>query len=257
MSNLAYKEDNIYFIDFQDEEKKQNKRYDDKELHAKKEYSKGVLKSINDIEKISNVFLNSKGKYRLANLKNYLYFIYGINTILRCSDLLSLKWMHILNNLDLKNNIIEFKEEIVLLEIKTRNTKNDDNLKNRHIFINESMQRATLAYLQEDPDINLSDYIFSNKSTNSNNNKKMTIQAIDEALSKAGLKAGIEFKCNTHMCRRTACYHVYQQGGATDEILHILQKMLNHSSINQTLTYIGIEQETQKEIYLNLNLGLR
>ena len=62
---------------------------------------------------------------------------------------------------------------------------------------------------------------------------------------------------STHTLRKTFCYHQMLMSNNDTRKLYLLQQMLNHSSLAQTLDYIGITSEEIAEAYLNLNLGLR
>ena len=69
-------------------------------------------------------------------------------------------------------------------------------------------------------------------------------------LNKAAHAAGITEKIGTHTLRKTFGYHHYKKNN--DIVL--LQKIFNHSSPSVTLRYIGIEQDTIDESYMNFYL---
>jgi integrase len=63
-------------------------------------------------------------------------------------------------------------------------------------------------------------------------------------------EAGLEERVGTHTLRKTFGYHHYQKY----KDIAILQKILNHSSPNITMRYIGVEQDTIDYSYLHFAL---
>jgi len=231
---------------------KKNKAEHTGVVEQKKEYSKNIIKNIDQIDLIRDTFLkNARGRYRVSNLKNRLYVSCQLYTALRCSDVLTLRFCDFLDELDLDNDIIKFKDKLVISEIKTR-----EHNPNRHVFINKAIKDDILMYLNVNKNVKLDSYIFSSKSVNSKDedSKPMSINAVNSMLDKVGKRAGLDFKITSHCLRRTSCYHLYMQNGQSNRTLHLIQSMLNHSSERQTLVYLGFDEEEQKEAYLNLNL---
>ena len=69
-------------------------------------------------------------------------------------------------------------------------------------------------------------------------------------LNNAGKEAGVKTKIGTHTLRKTFGYHHFKKF----KNLPLLQKILNHSSSEITLIYIGITQENIDETYKNFYL---
>ena len=69
-------------------------------------------------------------------------------------------------------------------------------------------------------------------------------------LNKAAQVVGVKERIGTHTLRKTFGYHHYKK--YNDIVL--LQKIFNHSSPSVTLRYIGIEQDTIDESYMNFYL---
>lgn len=67
-------------------------------------------------------------------------------------------------------------------------------------------------------------------------------------LNKAAQAVGVKERIGTHTLRKTFGYHHYKK--YNDIVL--LQKIFNHSSPSVTLRYIGIEQYTIDESYMNI-----
>lgn len=202
------------------------------------------IKSVDDILKISEYLIQSK-RYR-----DNMLFILGINFGLRISDLRLLRFSNLIND------NFTYKDNFPVFEIKTRNTRKKK--KNRYITINNAVMDSVTLYLQNTPDVKLDDYLFRSQSNNgANKNEPITIQAVDQMLKGIAKDLKLNIKMSTHTLRKTFCYHQMLMSNNDTRKLYLLQQMLNHSSILQTLDYIGITGEEIAEAYLNLNLGIR
>jgi len=145
--------------------------------------------------------------------RNLLLFLLGINTGLRVSDLLNLRVK------DVKN-----KESVQIREKKTRKIKKFPIPGDVKLFIDEYVERKN-------------PYGFLFKSRKSNNRPISRVQAY-RIIRDACLLLGLEHT-GTHSLRKTFGYHFYKK---TKDIA-LLQKILNHSSQDITLRYIGVTQE--------------
>lgn len=200
------------------------------------------IKSLDDINRISK-YLISEGKYR-----DNMLFIVGINFGLRASDLRMLRFSNLITP------EFVFKESFAVFEQKTRNTRKRK--KNRYITINRAVMDAVTLFLENTPNVSLSDYMFRSHSNNSKSvNEPITVRAIEGILKTVAREVGINAKVSTHTLRKTFCYHQMVMSHNDTRKLLLLQKMLNHSSPAQTLDYIGITTEEIEEAYKQLNLG--
>ena len=201
------------------------------------------IKRTEDIQKVCNYFLDNK-EYR-----NYMLFVVGINFGLRASDLLSLRF------LDLINPNLTFKDEVTLLEKKTKKTRKQK--RNRYITINRAVIEAVTLYLENSEGTRLDDYMFRSESNRGiNENKPLSITSLDRILKGVANAVGLNMKVSTHTLRKTFAYHQMMMGGNSHRRLLLLQKMLGHSSAAQTLDYIGLTGEEMEFAYRELNLGL-
>jgi len=117
------------------------------------------------------------------------------------------------------------------------------------------MEAVTL-YLENMPNISLSDYMFRSISNNGGaNNEPLSIWSINRILKGIADDLNINAKISTHTLRKTFCYHQMVMSNNDNRKLLLLQKMLGHSSPAQTLDYIGITGEEIDQAYRNLNLG--
>ena len=200
------------------------------------------IKSPMDIYRVSS-YLIKNGRYR-----DNMLFIVGINFGLRVSDLVSLRFC------DLINEDYTFKTTFPVWEIKTRNTRKA--AKNRYITINDAVIDAVVKYLEHSPS-SLSDYMFRSESNRGGNqNKPLSRMSVDRILKGIASDLNIEAHIATHTLRKTFAYHQMLMSDNDPRKLLLLQKMFGHSSIMQTLDYIGITKEEMEEAYKELNLGL-
>lgn len=206
------------------------------------DHSADPIKSLDDINMITT-YLKESGRYR-----DNMLFIVGINFGLRASDLSVLRFANLIND------NLTFKDRFPVFEKKTRNTRK--RRKNRYITINEAVIEAVTLYLENTPNVRLSDYMFRSVSNNGGSlNEPLKIRSINRILKGIADELGLNMKVSSHTLRKTFCYHQMLMSHNDSRKLLLLQKMLNHSSPAQTLDYIGITAEEIEEAYLNLNLG--
>lgn len=206
------------------------------------EHAAEPIKNMEDIQRISSGLIAS-GRYR-----DNMLFIVGINFGLRVSDLRVLRFSNLINE-----NFM-FKDSFPVFEKKTRNTRKRK--MNRYITINNAVIEAVTLYLQNTPNVSLSDYMFRGVSNRcGGENKPLTPKSIDRILKSFAEEFDVNVKMSTHTLRKTFCYHQMLMSHNDSRKLLLLQKMLNHSSPAQTLDYIGITSEEMEEAYKSLNLG--
>lgn len=200
------------------------------------------IKDLDTIDRITNWLIQNE-KYR-----DNMLFIVGINFGLRISDLLRLRFC------DLINEDFSFKRDFSILEMKTRNTRKVT--KNRSIYINSAVIDAVLLYLEHNPGVSLTDYLFQSESNNrKGENRPISRQAVDLILKDINRALGIGIKMSSHTLRKTFAYHQMAMSNHDPRKLVLLQKMFGHSSVAQTLDYIGLTEEEIADAYTNLNLG--
>jgi len=208
------------------------------------EHTSDPIKSVDDIYAVSNWFI-TRGRYR-----DNMLFIVGINFGLRVSDLLTLRFSHLIDEQ------FTFKTTFPILEKKTKNTRKVQ--KNRYITINDAVIDAVLLYLENTPGVKLSDYMFRGESNRcGSDNKPMHRNSVERILKEVGTALGIEAHMATHTLRKTFAYHQMLISNNDPRKLLLLQKMFGHSTSAQTLDYIGITGEEIEAAYMALNLGAR
>ncbi|ARK23661.1 site-specific integrase [Sporosarcina sp. P37] len=153
--------------------------------------------------------------------RDYIMFIIGINSGLRISDLLKLKTE------DLKG-----KKSIKIQEKKTK--------KPRTIHL-DSIYDEIQSYIADNP----SEWMFPSRQ----GTKPISPTQAYRQLVKAGEMVDID-SMGTHTMRKTFGFWHYKQHGN----IAMLQGILNHSSSQITLRYIGITEEEERESIIALNL---
>ena len=199
------------------------------------------IKSLDDINRISS-YLVTNERYR-----DNMLFICGINFGLRISDLLRLRFCNLIDD------DMTFKDEFPILEKKTSNTRKVK--KNRWLTINDAVVEAVTLYLQH-VSCKLDDFMFRSESPNGKSkNVAMSRMAVHSILEGIQKDLGLDLHLSSHSLRKTFGYHQMAMSGNDSRKLILLQRMFGHSSITQTMEYIGITEEEISEAYMKLNLG--
>ena len=180
--------------------------------------------------------------------------IKSMDDIFKISRYLISENLRMLRFCNLINDNLTFKDSFAVFEKKTRNTRKRK--KNQYITINHAVIEAVTLYLENTPDVSLSDYMFRNVlNRGGKSNNPLSIKSIDRILKGLAIDLDLNVKMSTHTLRKTFCYHQMVMSHNDSRKLLLLQKMLNHSSPAQTLDYIGITAEEIDEAYKQLNLG--
>lgn len=206
------------------------------------EHDAEPIKNMEDIIRVSKFLIENK-RYR-----DNMLFIVGINFGLRASDLLSLRFSHLIDE-----NCC-FRTTFPILEKKTKNTRKVK--RNRYITINNAVIEAVTLYLENVPNVKLSDYMFHCEGNRGINlDQPLQRKSVDRILKGINKDLGLGIRMGTHTLRKTFGYHQMVMSGNDPRKLLLLQKIYGHSTSAQTLTYIGITGEEIEEAYKNLNLG--
>ena len=186
------------------------------------------IKNRTDINKIKEYYSKTK-----RNPRNHLMIVFGMNTALRISDILQIKWEDIY---DSSSNT--YREHISLNEQKTD--------KKNTIYINASVRKALELYrksLEQPP----TGFVFkSQKGYNRSISRQQAYRIIKEAAAYAGYNGGI----SCHSLRKTFGYYALKKGISPA----VIMKIYNHSSFRITQRYLGIDQEEKDEAYRLINL---
>ncbi len=195
------------------------------------------MKEVNPIKDVKKIKKVKRLMIKDGNFRDLLMFTLGINAGLRISDILTMRWK------DLVRKDGHIRDEVIVKEKKTKKTKK--------FPLNGAVIRAIEMYVQNTPIVDLNGFVFiSRKKKENGETRPISRVAAWQSINKYCKKAGIEQNVGTHTLRKTFGYHQYKRG--TD--IAMLQKMLNHSSPEITLRYIGIEREKMNARYKAVEL---
>lgn len=186
------------------------------------------IRNRKDLELLKNFYLTEK-----PNLRNYALICTAVNTALRISDILSLKWGNVYH--------LESKCFRTHLEITEKKTQ-----KRSMIALNHSVVQGLSCYLESIPPITEEQYIFTGKNSSAPLCREQAFRIIRAACVALKLPENI----SPHSLRKTFGYHAWASG--TNPAL--LVSIYNHSSYDITKRYLGIEQDDKDQVFLHLEL---
>lgn len=186
------------------------------------------IKDKERLEMMKNYYRDMKG-----NPRNYLLVVTSMNTALRISDILTLKWKDVYSVSQRR-----YKSHITLREQKTG--------KNNTLLLNQAVIDA-LEHYAAGKSLSEEQYLFQSQK---GENMPITRQQAFRIVRKAALFAGLEEHISCHSLRKTFGYYAWKQGTSPA----LLMKIYNHSSFQVTQRYLGIDQEEKDNVYLNVVL---
>ena len=168
------------------------------------------------------------------NDRDALLFRMGLNTILRISDIITLKYSQLF---DSKGRIRTY---LKLYEQKTNKSKK---IKLNKVIQDEIYKYAKIKKLSND------DYLFYSFKNKDNHIDRTNAWRV---LKRAANKVGVE-NFGTHSMRKTLAYYVYK---STNNI-SLVMKMLNHQNPAVTLRYIGVDQDMIDSAYDEYSIWMK
>lgn len=178
-----------------------------------------------------------KEYYRLveSNMRNLTLINMGLNTALRVSDMLKLKWKDVY---DVRKQT--FLKHITLIEQKTG--------KISQIFVNESLLGLLTEYrkcLFGEHEPEGEEYLFKGR----DENHLSRVQAY-RVVKKAAEACDICGIISPHSLRKTFGYCACKAG--VEPVM--LMSIFNHSSFTVTKRYLGIEQDDRDEVFKKIQI---
>ena len=185
---------------------------------------------IKDTEKL--IRFREYYQYEDYNPRNHALIVLGLNSALRISDILELRWQDIHNN-------GSYRPHITVTEKKTGKTN--------QVMLNESAKTALETLRLSLKKYDVSHYIFcSQKYPYKNICRSQAFRIIKKAAAFCGL--GEHISC--HSLRKTFGYYAWKQGVQPA----LLMSIYNHSSYEITKRYLCIDQIEKDEVYQKILL---
>jgi len=181
---------------------------------------------IRDVKQIEAM----KGILESHSRRDLLFFVLGINTGMKISDLLTLKVDDVFDGTS--------PREFIFIH-------DDRNEKDQAYYLNNCVNTILQAYLER-VNLNNHDYLFKSKK----NNQPITRQQAYRIIHNASVEAGVTGNIGTHTLRKTFGYHALHKGIA----ISILMSIFHHQSPAETLRYLGIEKYEKNLIKVDVNL---
>lgn len=165
--------------------------------------------------------------------RNYALIQFGLNTALRISDILLLRW----------SKVYDFERGRYLGHISLKEKKTG---KEATVALNSHLILALEGYRRERMPC-AEDYIF----TKSTNYQMPLCRSQAYRIVRHAAEATMqEPHISCHSLRKTFGYHAWKQGTPPA----LLMDIYNHSSYGITKKYLGISQDERDSIFLQINL---
>lgn len=182
-----------------------------------------VVQPIRDKDLIQHI----KRYLKVRSERNYVLFLFGINTGLRISDILQLKVRDVQG------------WSIYLREGKTGKPK--------EVKMPKELKKAVREYTKNK---HKNEFLFQSRQRDKRGNPKpitrsMAYTILQEIADEFGLE-----RIGCHSLRKTYGYHFYDQ---TKDVA-VLQGMLNHSAPEITMRYIGVTQDKFNKYQTNFRI---
>lgn len=176
--------------------------------------------------------INSIKKYlKKHSERDYVLFVFGINTGLKISEMLTIKVKDVI---DINGRIKDF----LIIHSDELHTK-------KEIFLNNKVKKALVDYITSKK-LNSEDFLFQSSKTK----RPISRQQAYRVLNKAAEAIGIKSKVGTNSLRKTFGYHAYKKGVA----ISLIQKHFNHATPSETLRFLGISKTDEIKTKIDVNL---
>ena len=195
------------------------------------------IRSQSDRDALASYFWNH-------NLRDYAFFYFGIYTGRRISDIVRMNVRDVAE-IDRKSHFV-IRERLEIQEKKTG--------KFTDIILHPIIRRALSKYLKrrlkksDSKGALLNEPLYKSQKARRSGEYRITERQAGRVLNLAAQHCGLNYRIGTHSLRKTFGYCAYQAGASIERI----QKLLNHSSPEITLAYIGITRDDLDEVILSL-----
>ena len=186
------------------------------------------IKNAEQLELFKSYYRSEK-----PNARNYTLIIFGLNSALRISDILSLTYGDIYDY-----RAKEWKEHLVVKEQKTRKTN--------RIYINREIQQTLEKYAAPSQKESSLWLFTSQRQKEHPLSRYQAYRIVKDAAVFAGLTANV----SCHSLRKTFGYHAWKQGAQPA----LLMNIYNHSTYQITTRYLCIDQDDKDEVFAKIRL---
>ncbi|MGA8942424.1 MAG: tyrosine-type recombinase/integrase [Thermoactinomyces sp.] len=172
--------------------------------------------------------INAIKKYlKKHSERDFLLFVFGINTGLKISDILNVRVGEVIEP---GGTVRDFYQAAC---------------SGREVYLNAKVKKAILHYVQL-KQLSPEDYLFQSSKTK----KPITRQQAYRIIQQCAKAVGIEGKIGTNSLRKTFGFHAYKRGVA----ISLLQKHFNHSTPSETLRFLGISKDEKIRTEIDVDL---
>src|SRR5690606_33716673 len=181
------------------------------------------IREVSEINAIKEVL-------RKQSQRDLLLFVFGINTGIKVSDLLSLRVGDVWDDSGMKEFL--YVKDVTSSTVKA-------------YYLNNMIYSELSIYLQNQ-NYKESDFLFKSKK----DDQPISRQQAYRIIHNAAKEVGISGKIGMHTLRKTFGYHAYLKGIA----ISILMDIYNHHSPSETFKYIGLNNEEKQMVKVDVNL---
>lgn len=185
------------------------------------------IRNTEDLEKFIDYY-----KTVHPSQRNYTLVILGLNTALRISDILGLKW----------EKVYDFKKKKFHGHVYIREQKTG---KKNAVVLNHHVKETLGVYLKERHP-NYGDYIFTKNTDYSCPLSRSQAYRIIKHAAECSIN---QTNISCHSLRKTFGYHAWKKGIPPA----LLMDIYNHSSYQITKKYLGIRQEEKDSVFMEMN----
>lgn len=187
------------------------------------------IKNIDEMHAFRDYYLQED-----YNVRNYVLIVFGLNTALRISDLLTVRW----------RDVFSFQKQCVKKHLEITESKTG---KHNTIALNSSVTSALLLYKKYLTHISMEDFLFPSPKDPSAHLSRCQAYRI---VKRAACAVGIEVVIGCHSMRKTFGYQASKQGISPA----VLMNIYNHSSYQITKRYLDIDQDDKDETFCKVTL---
>lgn len=186
------------------------------------------IKELEQINALKDYF------YEKGEVRNYALIVIGLNTSLRISDILSLRWQDVYNF-----HTGAYRLHISVVEKKTQ--------KQNTVAINSSIIEALELLHTKESNVWPEAFLFASRK---GDNKPITRNHAFTLIKNAAITLGFEDNISCHSLRKTFGYQAWKQGVQPA----LLMSIYNHSSYEITKRYLGISQDERDQVFMKVML---